>query len=336
MNPPRPAAQQADAASEPTSVAPIQVRHRHAGAIHAAPFGPILFSVAAALVTLGIKASAYLLTGSVSLFSDAVESLVNLQAALIALVCLWYARMPVDSTHTYGHEKIEYFSSGLEGMLILVAAAGIAWYAIGRLITPHELEQLGLGTMLALAASAINFVVARILLRAGRKHDSIVLEADGQHLMTDVYTSAGVIGGLFLVSLTGWHFLDPLVALVLAANIVWTALGLIRRSFNGLMDHSLPAAEQAQLRGAIAQVLPTGLVYHALRTRQAGHRRFADFHLLVPGCWSVKQAHDLAMRLENAVASALPGIEVAIHMEPIEDRASWEDSELLAVEERQK
>lgn len=300
------------------------------------PYKPLFLSILAAVATFAIKGTAYYLTDSVSLFSDAIESLVNLQAALIALVCLWYAKLPVDSTHTYGHEKIEYFSSGLEGVLILVAAGGIAWYAVQRLVAPPELERLGLGTFLALVASIINFIVAQVLLRVGRAHGSIVLEADGQHLMTDVWTSGGVIVGLFLVSQTQIYILDPLIALALAANIVWTAVDLLRRSFHGLMDHSLPAAEQTQVRSAIAQVLPAGLFYHALRTRQAGTRRFADFHLLVPGSWSVKKAHDLAMRLENAICAVLPGIEVAIHIEPIEEQASWEDSELLAVERQQK
>jgi cation diffusion facilitator family transporter len=301
------------------------------------PYKPLLLSILAAIVTFAIKGAAFFLTDSVSLFSDAIESVVNLQAALIALVCLWYAKFPVDSTHTYGHEKIEYFSSGLEGVLILVAAGGIAWYAIQRLLDPHDLNELGWGTALALAASVINFIVAQVLLRAGRVHGSIVLEADGQHLMTDVWTGGGVIVGLVVVSLfPKWHILDPLIALALAANIVRTAVDLLRRSFNGLMDHSLPAAEQAQVRAAIARVLPKDLFYHALRTRQAGTRRFTDFHLLVPGSWSVKKAHDLAMRLENAVCTALPGIEVAIHIEPIEEKASWEDSELLAIEKSDK
>jgi divalent metal cation (Fe/Co/Zn/Cd) transporter len=284
---------------------------------HAPPYKLILLSILAAIATLLIKGAAYLLTDSVSLLSDALESLVNLQAALIALVCLWYAAVPVDSTHTYGHEKI-------------------VWYAVQRLFLAHELVALGPGTLLALAASVINFAVAQRLLRAGRARGSILLEADGQHLMTDVFTSAGVIFGLCLVWATGWQILDPLIALALAANIAWTALDLLRRSFNGLMDHALPAAEQAQVRGAIAQVLPAGLFFHALRTRRAGTRRFADFHLLVPGSWSVKKAHDLSMQIEEAIRAVLPGIEVAIHIEPLEEQASWEDSELLAVEQQQK
>jgi cation diffusion facilitator family transporter len=277
--------------------------------------------------------TAYGLTDSVSLLSDAAESLVNLVAALTADVCLWYSAQPVDKTHTYGHEKIEFFSSGLEGILILFAAGGIAWYAITRLLHGHELAQLELGAGISFGASLINLVVARILIRVGRRTNSIILEADGQHLMTDVWTSFGVIAGLLLVKLTTWTFLDPLLALLVAANIVWTAWDLIRRSFNGLMDHALPAEEQHAVRSAIESLLRPGLHYHALRTRQAGARRFVDFHLLVPGGWSVKDAHEFTETIEDAVRAALPGAEVTVHIEPIEAEAAWRDSELLKVED---
>lgn len=295
---------------------------------------PILFSILAALLTLAIKFTAYYWTGSVSLFSDAVESLANLAASTTALACLWYAAQPADVTHTYGHEKIEYFSSGLEGMLILTAAGGIAWYAVKRLLFQEPLHELGLGTLLSTGAAVINFFVAQALLRVGKRYGSIVLEADGHHLMTDVWTSAGVLVGLFLVWLTGWEILDPILALLMAANIVWTALDLLKRSFNGLMDHSLPSAEQEQLRQAIMIHLPPGFHFHAVRTRRAGTRRFADFHLLVPGAWSVQKAHDLTEQIEHAVRSSIPGIEVTVHIEPLEDQASWQDSALLAVEEK--
>jgi cation diffusion facilitator family transporter len=293
---------------------------------------PVILSIAAAILTLLMKSGAYWLTGSVGLLSDAAESLVNLVAALAALLSLWYAAQPVDPSHTYGHEKIEYFSSGLEGMLILVAAGGIAWYAIDRLITPRPLEAIGIGTLIALAASAVNLVVARILLRVGRAAESIVLEADGQHLMTDVWTSVGVVAALGVVWATGWDMLDPIIALAVAANIVWTAWGLLHRSFDGLTDHALPEVEQAKVRAAIATQLEPGIHYHALRTRRAGARRFADFHLLVPGAWSVQHAHDLTGKVERAIEAALPGIEVTVHIEPVEERASWEDSALLALE----
>jgi cation diffusion facilitator family transporter len=304
---------------------------------------PVLLSIAAALATVGLKCAAYAVTGSVGLLSDAAESLVNLVAALTAYLSLRYAARPVDESHTYGHEKIEFFSSGLEGVLILVAAVGIAWYAVRRLFLPETLEPLGPGLALALSASLINAAVAVVLLRAARRHHSIVLEADGRHLLTDVWTSAGVLAGLGLVWLTGLQILDPLIALVVAANIVWTAVDLVRRSFDGLMDHALPDAEQAAVRAAIEAQLGPDMAYHALRTRQAGARRFVDFHLLVPGDFSVQRAHELTGKVEDAVRAALPGprneggadglTEVSVHIEPIEERAAWEDSALLPIEQ---
>jgi cation diffusion facilitator family transporter len=293
---------------------------------------PIVFSILAAVLTMALKATAYALTGSVGLLSDAAESGVNLVAAVTALVSLWYAAQPVDVNHTYGHKKIEFFSSGLEGVLIIVAAAGIAWYAVRRLLAPRPLEALGVGAAVALAASAINFGVARWLLRVGRRHGSIVLEADGQHLMTDVWTSVAVVAGLSLVALTGREWIDPLLALAVAANILHTGGRLVLLSFNGLMDHALPHDEQVIVRGAIEANLEPGTAYHALRTRQAGADRFVDFHLLVPGRIDVARAHRQAERIEHAVRAALPGTEVVVHIEPIEERGSWEDSELLAIE----
>jgi cation diffusion facilitator family transporter len=282
-----------------------------------------------------MKSAAYWLTDSVSLLSDAAESLVNLAAALTAFGCLWYSVQPVDTSHTYGHEKIEFFSSGLEGILILVAAAGITWYALQRLFhLPEKLDQLELGTCISFAASLINLIVARVLIRVGRRTNSIILEADGQHLMTDVWTSLGVIVGLALVSFTGWVMLDPLLALLVAANIVWTAWNLIARSFHGLMDHALPHKEQEAVRAAIDALLQPGLHYHALRTRQAGARKFVDFHLLVPGTWTVQEAHGFTELVEAAVRAALPGAEVAVHIEPIEAESAWHDSELLGLEKQ--
>jgi cation diffusion facilitator family transporter len=296
---------------------------------------PILLSILAALVTLGMNSAAYWLTDSVSLLSVAVESPVNLLAALTALVCLWYSAQPVDTNHTYGHEKIEFFSSGLEGILIFVTAAGIAWVAIRRFFQlPEQLHQLELGTLISFAAALINLAVARVLIRVGRRTNSIILEADGQHLMTDVWTSLGVLVGLVLVQFTGWVILDPLLALVVAANIVWTAGDLIARSFNGLMDHALPESEQHAVRAAIDGLIQPGLHYHALRTRQAGARKFVDFHLLVPGTWTVKEAHDFTERVEEAVRNALPGAEVTVHIEPIEAESAWKDSELLELEKQ--
>jgi cation diffusion facilitator family transporter len=293
---------------------------------------PVVFSILAALLTLALKVTAYWLTGSVGLLSDAAESGVNLVAAVTAYLSLWYSAQPVDATHTYGHAKIEFFSSGLEGVLIMIAAIGIGWYAVNRLLTPQPLEDLGIGTAIALIASGINFAVATWLLRVGRRHQSIVLEADGQHLMTDVWTSVAVVSGLGLVWLTGLNWLDPVMALLVAANILRTGFGLVRRSFDGLMDHSLPADEQQQVRGAIEATLKAGSNYHALRTRQAGAHRFVDFHLLVPGRQSVHEAHRQAEEIERAVQKLWERVEVVIHIEPIDEPSSYDDSAVLAVE----
>lgn len=293
---------------------------------------PVLLSIAAALVTIGLKFFAYAITGSVGLFSDAIESLVNLLAASTAMYCLWYASQPADANHAYGHEKIEYFSSGLEGALILAAAAGIAWSAVDRLFHPQPLESIGLGVAISLAAAGVNLAVALMLLRVGRKHQSIILEADGHHLMSDVWTSVGVAVALGLATWTGLEILDPLIAIVVAGNVAWTAVSLIRRSFDGLMDHALPEHEQHLVRTILNTHMRPGLHYHAFRSRRAGARRFIDFHLLVPGAWTVAQTHEFADGVEKEVKDALPGVEITTHFEPIEDEASWRDSELLAVE----
>jgi cation diffusion facilitator family transporter len=292
----------------------------------------VLLSVAAAVLTLFLKTAAYLLTGSVGLLSDAAESVVNLVAALIAFVSLRYAARPPDRHHTYGHEKIEFFSSGVEGGLIVMAAVAIAWTAVDRLRHPQPPEALDLGLLLSFLAALINGGVALVLLRAAIAHRSIVLEADARHLLTDVWTSAGVLAALGLVWLTGWNVLDPIVALLVAVNILWTAWGLLRRSFNGLMDHALPEEEQHAVRSAIQGRLGSEMTFHALRTRQAGTRRFVEFHLLVPGEFSVRKAHDLTEEVEQAVRAVLPGVEVTVHIEPIEAAASWSDSELLKIE----
>ncbi len=294
---------------------------------------PLQLSIAAALITLGLKGLSYWLTGSVSLLSDALESIINLAAACAAYVAVWYASRPADASHPFGHEKIEFFSSGLEGGLILVAAAGIAWAAVERLIRPRELEGLGLGLGLSCVAAVINGLVAWLLLHTGREHGSIVLEADGQHLMTDVWTSAGVLAGLGLVAWTGMSWLDPVLALLVAANILWTGVALVWRSFDGLMDAALPEGEQEKVRAAIRAELGPGMDFHALRTRQAGRRRFADFHLLVPGGMTVQEAHDVMNRIEKAVEAAVPGLEVTVHAEPAEAYDSWHDSPLLELEQ---
>ncbi len=233
-------------------------------------------SIGAAIATILLKTIAYLLTGSVGLLSDAVESLVNLVGAIVALIMLTIAARPADESHAHGHSKAEYFSSGIEGALILVAAASIAYAAVQRLFDPQPLEEVGIGLLVSIAASTINFFVSRTLLRAGRKYDSITLEADAKHLMTDVWTSVGVIGGVAAVAITGWLRLDPIIALLVAANIVWTAVGLLRRSVAGLMDASLPNEEQTAVIKVLDRYKAQGVEYHALRTRQAAAQRFVS------------------------------------------------------------
>jgi cation diffusion facilitator family transporter len=292
----------------------------------------VLLSVLAAVVTIGLKGLAYWLTGSVGLLSDALESGINLFAAVTAYLSLHYSQRPADASHTYGHEKIEYFSSGLEGALILVAGIGTGWVAIGRLIHPAPLTELGLGTALALSAAVVNLAVGLVLVRVGRQQHSIILEADGRHLLTDVWTSVGVVTGLVVVWASGVYVLDPVIALLVGANIIFTGLRLIRRSFHGLMDHALDAAELDALRSAIRDNLPPGTDFHALRTRQAGASRFADFHLLVPGAMTVHDAHAVAERVEEALRAAVPRVAVTIHIEPIEEQTSWEDHALRGIE----
>jgi cation diffusion facilitator family transporter len=282
-------------------------------------------SIAAALATITLKSTAYLLTGSVGLLSDAVESLVNLVGALVALAMLTIAARPPDDEHTFGHSKAEYFASAIEGILIFGAAAAIAFAAIDRLIHPRPLEQMGIGLLVSAVASVINLVVARILIKAGRQHESITLEADGKHLMTDVWTSAGVIGGLILVALTGWTVLDPIVALLVAVNIVWTAIDLLRRSVNGLMDAALPDAEQEMIETVMAQYRTKQVDFHALRTRQAASRRFVSVHMLVPGKWTVHDAHHLAEDFESDLRAALGDAIIQTHLEPIDDEISMAD-----------
>jgi cation diffusion facilitator family transporter len=282
-------------------------------------------SVTAAVATIGLKAAAYFLTGSVGLLSDALESFVNLVGALMALTMLTIAARPADENHAYGHGKAEYFSSGVEGTLILIAAASIAVAAVPRLITPQPIEQVGLGLGVSIVASVINLGVAQVLIRAGRRHDSITLEANAQHLMSDVWTSAGVVLGVGAVALTGWQRLDPIIALLVAANIVWSGVRIVRASVLGLMDTALPEEEQAVVRDVLERHVEEGLQYHALRTRRAGRRRFVSFHVLVPGYWSIQRGHDLLDHIEADIRQALPNVTVFTHLEPLHDPASWED-----------
>jgi cation diffusion facilitator family transporter len=285
-------------------------------------------SIAAAIATIALKAAAYLLTGSVGLLSDALESFVNLAGALMALAMLSLAARPPDANHAYGHGKAEYFSSGVEGGLILIAAISIGVAAIDRLLHPRPLEQLGLGLTISVVASLINFGVSVILMRAAKQYDSITLQANAHHLMTDVWTSAGVLVGVGAVALTGWLWLDPLVALAVAANIVWTGVRIVHASILGLMDTALPAAEQAAIVEVLERHVAEDVKYHALRTRQAGPRRFVSVHVLVPGAWTVERGHDLLERMEAEMRAALPLVSVLTHLEPLEDPAAHNDLDL--------
>jgi len=282
-------------------------------------------SVGAALLTIALKFSAYIFTGSVGLLSDAAESLVNLAAAIFALIALQIASQPPDDEHRFGHDKAEYFSSGAEGILILVAAAVIVYSAVERLLNPQAISQLGWGLAISLVASGVNLWVARILLRAAQRYDSITLEADAHHLMTDVWTSVGVVSGLAVVSITGWQLLDPIIAIVVALNIVRTGLQLVVRSVRGLMDFALPPGEVTLIEEVLARYRSEYVTYHALRTRKAGPRRFVDLHLLVDGRISVNEAHGLCNRIEEDIKAELGQVVVTIHVEPAADKTAWID-----------
>jgi cation diffusion facilitator family transporter len=286
-------------------------------------------SVAAALVTIALKTVAWWVTGSVGLLSDALESLVNLAAALLALWMLRLAATPPDEEYPYGMSKAEYFSAGTEGALIVLAAGGILFAAIPRLVDPQPLDAPLLGLGASLAASLVNLGAALVLMRAGRRHHSITLEADGKHLMTDVWTSAGVIAGVGLVFTTGWLRLDPLVALAVAVHIIWTGIGLVRRSVAGLLDAAIGRDDQGEVTKIFQEYSRRYAVkFHAFRTRQAGARRFISFHLLVPDEWSVARAHQLSEEIEERIRSLVPNSGVFVHIEPISDPASYDDEGL--------
>lgn len=285
-------------------------------------------SIAAALATILLKGAAWWLTGSVGLLSDALESFVNLAGAIMALAMLSLAATPADENHAFGHGKAEYFSSGFEGFLIFVAAIGIALAAGQRLLQPQPLEAVGVGLAVSVVASAINAATATVLLRVGRQYRSITLEADAHHLLTDVWTSVGVIAGVGLVWATGWLWLDPVIALVVAANILWTGWHLLRRSAAGLMDVSVPAEERQAIDGVLASYREQGLEFHALRTRQAGTRAFVTLHVLVPGEWTVQAGHEWCDRIEAAIRCVLPHAHVTTHLEPKDDPISLVDEHL--------
>ena len=281
--------------------------------------------IGAALLTLGLKFWAYAVTGSVAVLSDAAESFINLLAAVMALVALEIAARPADATHPYGHEKAEYFSSGVEGVLILAAAVGISVEAWGRLWAPTELGALPLGLGVAAAAGLANFGVARVLLALARRHESITLEAHAKHLLTDVWTTAGVLVGLGAVWWTDWAWLDPAIAVLVALNIVVSGSRLVARSMRGLMDYTLPGGEVQRIEEILTAYAERGATYHQLRTRRSGTQRFIDFHLLVPGERSVQVTHDLCEEIEADIREQLGDASITIHVEPWEDPVAWQD-----------
>jgi cation diffusion facilitator family transporter len=285
-------------------------------------------SIAAAVATITLKTIAWLLTGSVGLLSDAAESVVNLVAAVVALAVLRWAAMPADEQHAYGHAKAEYFSAGIEGALILLAAATIAVTSVDRLLHPQALNDVGIGLAVSVVATLINLGVGRALVRAGREHRSITVEADGKHLLTDVWTSVGVVVGVAAVAISGWERLDPIVAFAVAGNIIFTGTQLLRRSAAGLMDRALPPELQREIHDALAPFGPREVRFHALRTRQAGRRAFISLHILVPGAWTVRQGHDMAEEVEDALRERIPYATVFTHVEPLEDPRSFDDTAL--------
>ncbi|MGE5385634.1 MAG: cation diffusion facilitator family transporter [Betaproteobacteria bacterium] len=288
----------------------------------------VWLSIATAVATILLKGLAWKLTGSVGLLSDAIESFVNLAGALMALAMLTVAEMPADENHAHGHGKAEYFSSAFEGFLIFLAALSIGYAALDRLFHPAPLEEVGIGLAVSVVASILNFATARVLLRVGQSHGSILLEADARHLMTDVWTSVGVIGGVALVWLTGWLWLDPVIALIVAGNIVWTGWKLMQRSAEGLMDASLPQEQREQIEQVFAKYRSQGLDFHALRTRQAGRRVFITVHVLVPGHWTVQDGHGWLEKIEDDIRIIIPSANLTTHLEPLGDPVSMADQGL--------
>jgi cation diffusion facilitator family transporter len=285
-------------------------------------------SIATAVITILLKGSAYLLTGSVGLLSDALESTVNLAAAVVALLALRLASRPADDEFTFGYSKVEYFASGFEGGMILLAAVGITLSALPRLIHPQPLEQLGLGLAISVFASLINLGAAMVLMRAGRRYHSITLEADARHLMTDVWTTGGVLVGIVLVWLTGLIRLDPILALLVAFNILFTGYRLLVRSGRGLMDISMTPKDLNSIKSILNSYTTQGVSYHALRSRRAAARNFMVVHLLVPGDWTITAGHQLADEIENRVRSAIPNANIVTHIEPAGDPLSIQDASL--------
>lgn len=282
-------------------------------------------AIVASAAVIGLKLAAWWLTGSAGLLSDAVESVANLAGAIMAWLMLALASRPPDDEHAYGHSKAEYFSTGFEGALVLIAALGVGWVGVSRLLDPRPLESVGLGLAIAALASLLNLGVARLLLRGGREHGSIALESGGRHLMADVWTTVGVLVGVAVVALTGWHWMDGLIALAVAIHILLTGVELVRRASLGLLDTALTEEEVAPIRAILDTRAGEGVRYHALRTRRAGRRSFISVHLLVPGEWTVQRGHDVAEEVEEAIRTSIPGSSVFTHLEPVEDPVSFHD-----------
>ena len=287
-------------------------------------------SVAVALITIGLKTLAWWLTDSVGLLSDAMESLVNLASAIFGLMMVTVAEMPPDEDHPYGHHKAEYFSSGFEGLLIIVAALGIVWAAGHRLLDPQPLEQVGWGLALSVASSALNGVLAWVMFRAARKHRSLALEADARHLVTDVWTSAGVIVGIALVHVTGWLWLDALVAIAVALNILKEGAHLVWQSSQGLMDEAVEADVQQDIQKVLARFVydidgREVIRFDHVVTRKGGQRRFVDMHMHMPSNWSLGHAASLRSQVERALIDAVPGLRATIQLLPSDVEAHIDD-----------
>lgn len=286
-------------------------------------------SIAAAVATIALKMAAWWVTGSVGLLSDAAESVVNLIAAFVALYVLRVAARPADKNHHFGHSKAEYFSSGVEGVMIFLAAATILVFAIQRLMDPQPIEAVGVGMVISTVAAVINGAVAAVLMRAGRRYNSITLRADAKHLYTDLITTGGVLVGILLVGLTGWYWLDPVIAIGVALNILWTGWRLVMESSSGLMDESLPRTTNRRLQEILEQHSSEEIAFHAFRTRVSGARAFMEMHMLVPGRWSVREGHDALENLVDLIQAEFPDLRVLGHLEPIEDPRSYEDVDLI-------
>ena len=291
----------------------------------ASPAKYIWLSVAASITTILLKGSAYFITDSVGLLSDAMESFVNLAAAIMALALITIAMAPPDKKHPFGHNKAEYFSSAIEGILILLAAVVIGYTSIERIINPRALQEVWTGVLISVIASLINLFVALAILKAGKRYNSITLEADARHLLTDVWTTGGVLSGILIVKFTGWLILDPVIAVIVALNIVFTGIKLIKRSVGGLMDEALPEDLVNTVKNILDKYTDDEITYHSLYTRKAASKNFISLHLLLPCCWHISRGHELTKKIENDILAVFPDSDVFIHIEPLNDLDAFDD-----------